>query len=219
MAVFDLGGGILNHAAMNDAEHWESVYANKGDTELSWFQAQPGLSLELLREVQPAPRGVVDIGGGQSALASALLDAGVGRVVVLDLSHSAIERGKARLGDRAASVEWVVGDVLDQRDYGEIDAWHDRAVFHFLVDHTARRRYTDAAAKAVPVGGHAVVATFALTGPEKCSGLPVRRYEPDSLAGEFAARFRLIKTANETHTTPWGQTQDFVYVVLRREAD
>jgi len=208
-----------NHDDMGRAEHWESVYANKGDTDLSWFQAEPGLSLELLREIQPAPRGVVDIGGGHSALAAALLDAGVRRVVVLDLSPSAIERGKARLGDRAASVEWVVGDVLDQRDYGEIDAWHDRAVFHFLVDPAERRRYADAAAKAVPVGGHAVIATFALTGPEKCSGLPVRRYDPESLAGEFGDRFGMVKSAAETHTTPWGKTQDFVYVVLRREAD
>lgn len=204
---------------MDRAEHWESVYANKGDTELSWFQDRPGMSLELLGSIRPPPRGVVDVGGGQSSLAGALLDHGVERVVVLDLAASAIERGRERLGARAERVQWLVGDVLDDHDLGPIDAWHDRAVFHFLTDPQDRVRYTTAAAAALPAGRHAVIATFAQSGPETCSGLPVRRYDADTLAAEFGAGFRLVGSASEEHTTPWGKKQDFVYAVLRREAD
>jgi SAM-dependent methyltransferase len=196
--------------------HWEGVYRTKGDTDLSWFQTLPTHSLALIDALRPPPRRVIDIGGGQSALAGELLRRGIEQVTVLDISSAAIERGRQRLGPLAERVRWVVGDVLDPLDLDEVDLWHDRAVFHFLTEAEDRRRYADAAARTVAPGGSLIVATFALTGPEKCSGLPVRRYDAAALATEFGPSFRLSTSTSETHMTPWGKPQDFTYVVLER---
>jgi SAM-dependent methyltransferase len=202
---------------MDRRAHWENVYQSKGDAELSWFQAQPGVSLALFDSIRPRPGRVIDVGGGQSALAGELLARGVDEITVLDISERAIERGRARLGERADRVRWIIADVLEARDLRTFDLWHDRAVFHFLTDATDRRRYFEVASRAVAPGGHAIVATFALTGPEKCSGLPVCRYDAVGLAAEFAPAFRPVGSSSETHTTPWGKRQDFTYALLERE--
>lgn len=201
---------------MNRQEHWEGVYRVKGDTELSWFQAQPAVSLSLIGAVRPAPKSVIDVGGGQSELAGELVRRGVEHVTVLDISSTAIERGRNRLEAVAQRVRWVVGDVLEDHQTGEFDLWHDRAVFHFLTEVEDRRRYVAAVCRSVPVGGHVVVATFALTGPEKCSGLPVCRYDPATLAAELGPEFDLESSRLESHATPWGKVQDFTYVVMQR---
>jgi len=201
---------------MNRRDHWESVYRDKGDCDLSWFQARPEMSLSMIDGISSPPRRVIDIGGGQSALAGELLARGVEAVTVLDISGAAIERGKERLGPLAERVSWIVADVLDSSDLGQFDVWHDRAVFHFLTGEEERRRYVAAAADAVFPGGHAIMATFALTGPEVCSGLQVRRYDAARLAREFAPSFQLLNCMAETHATPWGKTQDFTYVTLVR---
>jgi SAM-dependent methyltransferase len=159
---------------------------------------------------------VIDVGGGQSALACELLGHGVAEVAVLDISSAAVERGKKRLGPRADQVRWIVRDVLEARDLGTFDLWHDRAVFHFLTDAEDRRRYVAAASRTVRPGGHAILATFAPTGPEKCSGLPICRYDASQLASEFGGSFRLERSTAEAHATPWGKTQDFTYVVMER---
>ncbi|MEZ6232625.1 MAG: class I SAM-dependent methyltransferase [Phycisphaerales bacterium] len=206
---------------MDRQQHWQHVYETKADDQLSWFQQQPTASLALIRAIQPAPASAIDIGGGQSALAAALLREGVAHVAVLDISVAAIDRAKARLGHSADRVRWIVADVLDTQlpsvpDVGTFDLWHDRAVFHFLTNPDDRRRYAQAAARTVRAGGHAVIATFAPTGPEKCSGLPVQRYDADALAAEFAPAFTPVRAESETHTTPWGKAQDFTCVLLRR---
>lgn len=211
---------------MDRRQHWQHVYETKADDQLSWFQPRPTTSLALIRAIVPAPASVIDIGGGQSSLAAALLREGVAHVAVLDISVVAIDRAKARLGQSADRVRWIVADVLEapspdtQRpgapDLGTFDLWHDRAVFHFLTDSHDRQRYAQAAARAVRPGGHAVIATFAPTGPEKCSGLPVQRYDADALAAEFAPAFTPVRAESETHTTPWGKAQDFTCVLLRR---
>lgn len=201
---------------MSRAAHWENVYLSKADRELSWFQPSPSVSLDLIDGLVPRPTSVVDVGGGQSALAGELLDRGVTGITVVDISPAALERGRTRLGSRSGLVRWVAGDVLEAADLGPCDLWHDRAVFHFLTERADRSRYVEAAARAVAPRGHAIVATFALTGPEKCSGLAVMRYDAASLANEFRSAFELVTSAAETHTTPWGKPQDFVYVVLRR---
>lgn len=200
---------------MTRAQHWQTVYTTKADAELSWFQETPAPSLALIARLPALPRAAVDVGGGQSMLAGELLRLGVAQVSVLDVSAAAIDRAKQRLGADASRVRWIVGDALDSHGL-DVDLWHDRAVFHFLTDEADRRRYVEGAASAVRPGGHAVVATFAPSGPERCSGLPVRRYDAESLASEFGDRFTLVHRAEETHTTPWGKTQDFVYAVLRR---
>jgi len=155
--------------------HWETVYTSKGDAELSWTQAEPAASLALIEEVCPAGR-VIDVGGGTSLLAARLLDRGYA-VTVLDISQAAIDRARQRLGARAGEVGWVVADVTAAPDLGTFDVWHDRAVFHFLTAPADRAAYAALLARTVPAGGHAVIATFALDGPEKCSGLEVRRYD------------------------------------------
>lgn len=190
---------------MDRREHWEWIYRTRGDTELSWFQAQPSVSLSLIESLRPKPRRVIDVGGGQSPLAGELLGRGVEDVTVLDISESAIERGRERLGPRADQVRWIVGDVLEPQDVGDFDLWHDRAVFHFLIEPEDRRRYVAAARRAVCKRGHAIVATFGLTGPEMCSGLPVRRYDAARFASEFGPSLRLVGSANESHTTCGGR--------------
>lgn len=201
---------------VNQREHWEDVYRTKGDTELSWFQSEPGISLSLIERLDDLPRRVIDVGGGQSALAGALLRLGVEDVAVLDIAESAIERGRERLGDDAARVRWIAADVLEPPDLGEFDLWHDRAVYHFLTNGADRERYLREAARAVAVGGHLVVATFAPSGPEKCSGLPVHRCDAGQLREEFSPFFALTHSQSDTHMTPWGKPQDFTYAVFRR---
>lgn len=205
-------------------EHWETVYASKNDPELSWTQQEPATSLALIEEVCPADRepagSVIDVGGGTSSLAQRLLDRGY-RVTVLDISQAAIGRARQRLGDRATQVGWMVADVAAGPDLGTpalgiFDVWHDRAVFHFLTAATDRAAYLALLARTIPVGGHAVIATFALDGPEKCSGLEVRRYDGNVLAAELGPRFRLLKSVPELHRTPWGATQSFQYSLFER---
>ncbi len=197
-------------------EHWEAVYRDKPDAGLSWRQEDPALSFSLALRLAGPADAVVDIGAGESALAGRLARAGYGAVTALDISASAIERARARAGGGADAVRWVVGDVLAAPDLGAAALWHDRAVFHFLTDEQDRRRYAALAAQTVIPGGHAVIAAFALDGPERCSGLPVRRYSAEALAKEFAPAFELVSSERETHTTPWGKDQPFTYAVLRR---
>lgn len=201
---------------MDQRLHWEQVYQIRDDPELSWYQTRPLKSLGLIEGVRPLPRRVIDVGGGQSALAGELLSRGVDAITVLDISAAAIDRGRKRLGDLAQRVRWVQKDVLEEPDLGQFDLWHDRAVFHFFTQAADRRRYVAAAERSVIDGGHVVVATFSLTGPEKCSGLQVCRYDPESLAAEFGRGFEFVRSAIESHATPWGKLQDFVYVMLKR---
>ena len=201
---------------MSNAPHWERVYSSKDDSELSWHQSDPCVSAGLIGRLDPAPTVVFDAGGGQSALAGRLVEMGVARVVVMDIAEAAIVRARARHGEASESIEWVVGDVLDARDLGAIDLWHDRAVFHFLSEAGDIERYREIVASAVRPGGHAIIATFAPSGPERCSGLPVRRYSAEGLADVFSDGFTLVDSTTEEHRTPWGSRQDFVYAVLRR---
>jgi SAM-dependent methyltransferase len=194
--------------------HWDSVYASKSDAELSWTQAEPATSLALIEEVCPSGR-VIDVGGGTSLLAERLLDRGYA-VTVLDISEAAIERARQRLGDRATHARWMVADVTAGPDMGTFDVWHDRAVFHFLTASGDRAAYRALLARTVLVGGHAAIATFALDGPERCSGLEVRRYDGPALAAELGPRFHLIKSVPELHRTPWNAAQSFQYSLFER---
>jgi SAM-dependent methyltransferase len=195
-------------------DHWESVYRSRTDAELSWTQSDPGLSVSLIAEVCPAGR-VIDVGGGTSPLPGRLLDHGYA-VTVLDISDTAVKRGQERLGPRAGMIHWIVADVLICPDFGSFDVWHDRAVFHFLTNPADRAAYVTLLARTVPDGGHAVIATFAPDGPEKCSGLEVRRYSGRTLSAELGPAFKLLKSVPETHMTPWGKPQSFQYSVFRR---
>lgn len=197
---------------MNTKSHWDTVYISKADTDVSWTQSDPKISLSLISEI--CPRGsVVDIGAGASPLAGRLLDAGYD-VAVLDIAAAALDRARGRLGEAAKEVRWIVANVTAVDDIGHYDVWHDRAVFHFLTELADRKRYVGLLQRTIPPGGHAVIATFAMDGPAKCSGLDVRRYDGPSLALELGSGFALVKTVAEIHLTPWGKPQSFQYSVF-----
>lgn len=193
-------------------EHWDRVYSTNAREAVSWFQAEPAQSLELLRRAGlNAGTCVIDVGGGDSPLVDRLLDEGLTCLTVLDVSEVALSRAKARLGARQSLVRWIVADVTADWSASAVDIWHDRAVFHFLTEAPDRARYVAHVTRILKPGGSLVLATFALDGPEKCSGLPVIRYSADSLAHELGPSFRLVEGVTEAHRTPRGGTQSFCY--------
>ena len=202
---------------MDRKAHWEQLYAAKGERDVSWFQAEPALSLELIQAASSARGRVIDVGGGASVLVDRLLDLGFGHVAVLDISWAALEKARVRLGKRADAVRWIEADVTAVEDVGEFDVWHDRAVFHFLTEPGDQRRYVELARRSIPPGGHLIIATFAPEGPPRCSGLEVCRYDARSLAAALGDAFALAREAAEAQVTPWGSTQAFFYVVFRRQ--
>jgi SAM-dependent methyltransferase len=201
---------------MGRKEHWETVYATKGVTEVSWFESEPLVSLDLIETASPAHSRIIDIGGGASVLVDRLLDRGLERVAVLDISATALERSKSRLGDRATQVNWIVADVTTVESLGQFDVWHDRAVFHFLTDPEDRRKYVELASRTIPLGGHLVIGAFGTDGPPKCSGLDVCRYDAKLLTKELGASFQLIREVPHQHITPGGQPQKFFFGLFDR---
>ena len=198
--------------------HWENVYATKGESEVSWFQENPAPSLELIAQAGAVgTSAIIDIGGGASRLVDHLVEQGFADITVLDLSGSALEAARRRLGSRAPRVHWVVADVTSWEPAKPYDLWHDRAAFHFLTDESDRAAYIARLARGLKMGGHAIIATFAPDGPEKCSGLPVARYDSASLARTLGPTFQPVRTLRHTHATPWGSQQAFQFSVFRRE--
>ena len=197
--------------------HWDRVFEERGPAGVSWYERSPRMSLEMIGLTGAGPQeAVVDVGGGASPLAGALVARGFGDVTVLDLSEVALLTARARLDPAGAGVRWVHADVLDwtaNRTYG---LWHDRAVFHFLVDADDRERYLATTRSAVRPGGHVVVGTFAEDGPATCSGLPVARYGTQALVDAFGAEFALVGARRHEHRTPGGSVQPFTWVAMRR---
>lgn len=159
---------------------------------------------------------IVDIGGGASLLVDCLLDGGYKGLNVVDVSGAALEVARARLGDRGGQVTWLVADVREVRLPEQVDVWHDRAVFHFLTEEADRKAYLDAVRGAVRAGGHVIIATFGPGGPERCSGLPVERYDAARLSEFFGSDFKLVRNLERQHVTPGGATQEFTYAVFQR---
>jgi SAM-dependent methyltransferase len=197
------------------AAHWDTVYATKRADEVSWFQAEPTTSLRLLADWAPPPCSVVDVGAGASRLIEYLLAAGWLDVTLLDVSTNALSTVRERLGRRAETVWFDVADVRHWAPGRTFDGWHDRAVFHFLVEQADRDRYCAVATDAVAPGGVVVLGTFASDGPAQCSGLPIARYEAQDLADVFGSSFTLVHAEHEEHETPSGSTQRFCWSVLR----
>ncbi len=206
-----------DHGGMKD--HWDRLYTEKASTELSWYQPVLTRSLELMRDAAiEKTASIIDVGGGDSTLVDALLAIGFVNITVLDLSSAALERSRARIGDAARSVRWVVASVLDAGlPPASADLWHDRAVFHFLTDVAERNAYIEQVRRVVRPGGHVIVATFAEDGPASCSGLPVERYSAGRLHSTFGEGFRLLGSERETHHTPAGRDQPFVYCWCRHD--
>jgi SAM-dependent methyltransferase len=199
------------------SEHWDKVYSAKGSEGVSWFQPHLERSLAFLRgSGLDSSAAIIDVGGGASTFADDLLAAGFHNLTVLDLSERALEVARARLGPLAAKVTWLAADVTQvELPPARYDFWHDRAVFHFLREPDARRRYVERVSRSVKPGGHVLLATFGPEGPERCSGLDVVRYDAEGLHAEFGAGFRKVSSATEVHRTPWGSEQQFVYCYCR----
>lgn len=197
--------------------HWQNVYLAKGEQQVSWTQAEPQPSLGLIeRFAGDCSAAIVDIGGGASRLVDALLAQGFTAITVLDVSEAALRSARTRLGGRGAGVHWIVADATMWQPPQAFDVWHDRAAFHFLVDAKDRAAYIDRLHAGVKPGGHAIIATFAPDGPEKCSGLPVQRYDAESLSRTIGSAFDLVEHQAHRHVTPWGAVQSFQFSVLRR---
>jgi SAM-dependent methyltransferase len=193
-------------------DHWDRVYSSKGERDVSWFEPSPNVSLAMLDAAGlTADTCVVDIGGGESRLIDELIRRGLKCLAILDVSLAALERTQTRLGDAARIPIWIAADVTGNWALKPMDVWHDRAVFHFLTAPEDRTRYVDHLKQTLKVGGTAIIATFAPDGPERCSGLPVMRYSPESLTRELGDQFSLEQALSHVHQTPWGTTQSFQY--------
>lgn len=196
---------------------WDWIYATRALDTVGWYEPDPSTSRRAVAEaVDRGARSIIDVGGGASYLVDHLLGLELERVAVLDISEAALAVARHRLGERAQDVTWIVGDLASETDVGTFDIWHDRAAFHFLLEPAARAAYVRLAAHTLPIGGTAIVATFAEDGPERCSGMPVRRYEPAALALEFGPGFRLVHSFRHLHHTPAGVPQQFQYSILER---
>jgi len=199
--------------------HWEKVYATKAPESVSWYRAHLETSLALIERAAVArSSSIIDIGGGESTLVDDLLHRGYKNLTVLDVSRTAIEVTKKRLGAASEQVRWLLGDIVEiELEPLGYDLWHDRAVFHFLTTPERRLAYVRQVTRAVRPGGHVIVSTFGPEGPTKCSGLEAIRYDAKSLHGEFGGRFRLVESSKELHQTPLGTAQQFLYCYCRLE--
>ncbi|MBK7997425.1 MAG: class I SAM-dependent methyltransferase [Verrucomicrobia bacterium] len=206
---------------MNRTEHWNQVYQTSPPDDVSWFQTRPTISLRLVEACGVGKGdGIIDVGGGASVLVDFLLDAGYSRLAVLDISAAALDYAKRRLGARADAVYWFAADVTTFVPTRQFGLWHDRAVFHFLTDKADRQKYVETMKRTLTPEGHAIFATFATDGPEKCSGLSVRRYDATAICAELGAEFQLLEQVKETHVTPWKTEQRFSYFrFARRETE
>ena len=204
--------------ADSTVSHWDDTYA-AGETTRSWFQQHPGMSLRMFDAAGvQADASVIDVGGGASSLAGALLERGFGDVTVLDISAAGMAYARQRLGARAEQVSWLVADVRTWAPERRYAVWHDRAVFHFLISAEDRAQYLDVLEHATEPDAVAVFGCFAPDGPQYCSGLPVARYGAQDLAGELGSRWTLIAQDREEHRTPAGATQPFTWAALRRQS-
>jgi 2-polyprenyl-3-methyl-5-hydroxy-6-metoxy-1,4-benzoquinol methylase len=196
--------------------HWENVYTGKGGSEVSWFQENSAPSLELIAQLAvPPDAAIIDVGGGASRLVDNLIEKRFRNITVLDPSVSALDVAKTRLGERCAKVHWIVTDVTNWEPQQAYDIWHNRAAFHFLTEASDRAAYIARLGQALKTEGHPIIATFALDGPDRCSGLPVVRYDAASLGQALGLGFILIRTKRHEHATPWGSQQIFQFSVFR----
>jgi ubiquinone/menaquinone biosynthesis C-methylase UbiE len=204
---------------MDVRTHWERVYKTKAPDAVSWYRSHLETSLALIERTATGPSsGIIDVGGGESTLADDLLSRGHQHVTILDISETAIDVCKKRIGEAASRIHWIVADVTrTELDASTYNLWHDRAVFHFLTTMEQRIAYVRNVARSVKRGGHVIVSTFGPEGPKKCSGLAVIRYDANSLHDQFGARFHLVESSQELHQTPFGTTQQFLYCYCRIE--
>jgi len=205
-------------ADMDVKAHWEQRYATRAVDQVSWYQAQPSVSLRLIEQTGLRLEArLIGVGGGASTLAAYLLERGYRHLTVLDVSGAALQAAQARLGARAARVTWQQADIREvELPAATYDLWHDRALLHFLTDPADQQRYVRLLARALRPDGHVILAAFAPEGPPRCSGLEVQRYDTVRLQGLLGPAFHLRETVRETHLAPGGVAQAFMYAWLQR---
>ena len=201
---------------MADQGHWDDVWSHRRSHAVSWFEADPAVSVALIEQVTGPGDAVVDVGGGASRLVDALRAEGYRHLTVLDIAAASLARARRRLGAAAAEVSWVVADVTRWPSGSTFALWHDRAVLHFLVDAEDRGRYLSVLDSRLAEDGHALLATFAADGPTHCSGLPVHRYDQAGMALELGDGYEPVRFVEHLHHTPTGAEQPFLYGLFRR---
>ena len=202
----------------NGKKHWETIYENKNPDQVSWTQEIPTTSLDFIHSfgIKKTAK-IIDIGGGDSRLADYLVDEGFENITVLDISAKALDKAKKRLGEKAKKINWIVSDITQFEPNGVFDVWHDRAAFHFLTTGKQIKKYIDIARKSVK--GFLAIGTFSETGPEKCSGLPIKHYSEQTLSSELKKGFDKIRCITEDHTTPFGTKQNFLFCSFKRHQE
>jgi 2-polyprenyl-3-methyl-5-hydroxy-6-metoxy-1,4-benzoquinol methylase len=202
---------------LNQKQFWEDIYQRKPSSELSWTQEFPQISLDFVHSLDlPKTAKIIDIGGGESKLVDRLLDENFSDITVLDISEQALNRARERLGKRAGDVKWIAQDVLEFTPETPFDFWHDRATFHFLTNPVLIKKYISVICQTIIQSGHAVIGTFSEQGPEKCSGLPIRRYGEEDLSKSFSVGFEKLKCVSDDHITPFDTAQNFLFCLFHR---
>lgn len=203
---------------MERREHWENVYRTKTPDTVSWYRPHLETSLAFIeRAAKNKHAAILDIGGGASTLGDDLVAAGYEDVTVLDVSETALDLARERMGEAAKRVHWIAADFLKpELERQRYDICHDRAVFHFLNDAAERERYFEQVDRILRPGGALILATFAIDGPERCSGLSVSRYDVGAMTRVAGGGFVVVDSQRESHRTPWGSGQEMMYFLLRR---
>jgi len=205
---------------MDYQKHWSGIYKTKAVNDVSWYQVRPERSLDYIQKTGIGlDEPIVDVGAGASTLVDYLVAAHYRDITLLDISAEALAVTRDRLAESDAHLDWIVGDITTVDLPKEHFAlWHDRAVFHFLIDPAQQQRYVEQVVHSLKPNGHLIIVTFALDGPQQCSGLDVAQYDAESLHRAFGSHFRLIDSSNETHITPWGSEQRFVYCHMQKQS-
>ena len=197
---------------MSNKEHWENVYKDKLSHDVSWYQKEPLLSLELIENSKLSlDDAIIDVGGGASVLIDKLQQKGFLNLSVLDISNNALLSAKKRLADRADKITWYEADITQFKSPKTISLWHDRAVFHFLTNKQDREKYVAVLKHTLKPDGHLIVAAFSIGGPEKCSGLDIVQYDENKMSAALGNDFKLLESRCETHVTPTDKEQVFIY--------
>ena len=202
---------------MENKQHWENVFSTKSPNEVSWTQLYPKTSMDYLESLQlPKTANIIDVGGGDSNLVDALLEKGYKNIWVLDISATALEKAKKRLGDKAKNIHWIVSDITEFETNIKFDFWHDRAVFHFLTDETSISKYVEIVSNAVSANGNFLLGTFSKDGALKCSGLEIKQYSEVSMKETFSDSFEAVKCFTEDHITPFNTIQNFQFCGFKK---
>jgi len=204
--------------AKTEKEHWENIYRSKSEREVSWFQEYPKTSMEFIELFKlPLTANIIDIGGGDSHFVDTLLEKGYQNIWVLDISDSAIEKAKKRLGDRASKVHWLVSDVTEFIPDVVFDFWHDRAAFHFITTEEKICKYVSITEGIIKKDGYLILGTFSENGPSKCSGLEIKQYSEATMSARFEMAFDRIKCIEENHITPYKTIQNFLFCIFKKK--